>query len=91
MTIEEHRDDARYLAETIARNPAHRLQHDVEATELIAFALEEHNQELLDAVETRVENWLEGEDQKDTRTYLIHAVRTLLQQTERTTATPNFP
>ena len=74
MTIEEHRDEARYLARSLAQDPDYRMGYDHEAISLIALAVETKDPDLLDAVSRATAPWIEGEDEKGSRNYLLQAL-----------------
>ena len=81
MTIEEHRDEAKYLARSLQENPGYRIVYDHEATALIALAVEQKDPHLLTLVENQTQQWPEEDDEKGARTYLIQALKTILPQT----------
>lgn len=74
MTIEEHRDEALYLVKSLNEDPSYRIHYDHEAVSLIAFAVENNNPDLLETVARKTNDWLEGEDDKDARNYLLQAL-----------------
>lgn len=80
MTIEEHRDEAKYLAKSTAEKPPQKMYYDHEAISLIAYAAEQRDTSLLDTVERQTGTWLEGDNEKGVRAYLIEAVRELILQ-----------
>ena len=82
MTIEEHRDEAKYLARSLQENPGYRIVYDHEATALIALAVEQKDPHLLEIVENQTRQWPEEEDEKGARAYLIKTLRLLLPQTD---------
>ena len=76
MTLEEHRDEARYLAKSLSDDPSYRIHYDHEAFSLIAHAVETKDFNLFDTVARKTSEWLEGEDTKGARDYLLQALST---------------
>ena len=82
LTIAEQRDEAKYLATAVMQDPPERIGYDHEAVELIAYAAEQKDPELLDIVDRMTAPWMESDDEKGVRLYLIEAVRGLIAQAD---------
>ena len=74
MNIEDHREEATDLAKRFRENPNTRINYDHEAVSLIALAVETNDPDLTDAVASDTNGWLESDDEKGARQYLIHVI-----------------
>ena len=80
MTKEEYREEAQDLASRLKEDSTVRINNDVEVLLLLTLAMEQKDPCILDLVKRKTEDWLEGDDYKDARFYLVEVLENCLEE-----------